>query len=57
MSINKEMPVIYSTNTQLSLLNVMIVKFLIPCKNLYDEMLSKKTRVQSKCVCIAQHCI
>ena len=57
MSINKEMPVIYSTSTQLSLLNVMIVKFLIPCKNLYDEMLSKKTRVQNKCVCIAQHCI
>ena len=51
MSINKEMPAIYGTSAQLSLLNITVVKFLVPCKNPFDEMLNKKSRVQSKRVC------
>lgn len=55
MSINKEMPVNYGTSTQWSSLNVLFLRFLMTCKNVHDEMLSKKSRVQKiytyTCVC------
>lgn len=55
MSINKEMSANYSTSIQWSSLNVMIIRLLMTCKNVYDEI-SKQQDAKNMyvCVCIIQ---